>query len=115
MTGVEALIRWRHPTRGIVAPDEFIPIAEETGLDRPDRPLGAGARPAGRPRTGRRRAIRSAISVNVSARQFDRDDFIDDVARRSTLSGLDPATLTLEITETTLMRNAGSRPPARRR
>jgi diguanylate cyclase (GGDEF)-like protein len=105
MTGVEALIRWGHPTRGVVAPDRFIPLAEENGI------IVAIGRWV-LEEACRQAAIWQAldpglgISVNVSARQLERDEFIDEVRHALVGSGLDPGTLTLEITETVLMRNA---------
>ncbi len=101
--GVEALIRWRHPRRGVVAPDEFIPIAEQTGLI---VPIGHWVlREACRQAASWHRAGHAVgIAVNVSPRQLERDDFIDDVREALAETGLDAAMLTLEITETTLMR-----------
>jgi len=102
-TGVEALLRWRHPTHGVIAPDLFIPIAEQNGsivrigrwvLER------ACARGAAWQRDGHR----LNIAVNVSARQLERTEFVEEVRSALHHSGLEPATLTLEITETVLMR-----------
>jgi len=103
--GVEALIRWNSPTRGVVQPDEFIPLLEETGLiTRIGKWVlteacrqGARWRQAGYP---------IGMSVNVSARQLDTDEFVTNVQDSLCDSGLDASALTLEITETTLMRNA---------
>jgi diguanylate cyclase (GGDEF)-like protein len=103
-TGVEALIRWQHPTRGIVQPDAFIPLLEETGLivevgrwvlSEACR-QGAAWRRAGYP---------IVMAVNVSARQLDTDELIADIEGALADSGLEPQALTIEITETTLMRN----------
>ena len=103
-TGVEALIRWQHPERGLVQPDEFIPLLEETGLitgvgrwvlEEACR-QGAAWRTAGYP---------IGMAVNVSARQLDSDHLIAEVEHALSASGLDPEALTIEITETTLMRN----------
>ena len=102
VTGVEALIRWRHPTRGVLSPDAFIPLAEQTRLI---VPLGrwvlleacrqaAAWHSAGHP---------IGMSVNVSTRQLDQDGLEADVQQALQQSGLNPATLTLEITETALM------------
>jgi diguanylate cyclase (GGDEF)-like protein len=104
-TGVEALIRWRHPVRGVVQPDDFIPLLEETGLitDVGKWVLneacsqGAAWRAAGH-------AI--GMAVNVSGRQLDTDQLIGDIEGALSASGLEPTALTIEITETTLMRNA---------
>jgi diguanylate cyclase (GGDEF)-like protein len=105
-TGVEALIRWNHPTRGVVPPLEFIPIAEESNLIVVigrwvlDTACAQGA-------TWAAQGHPIAVSVNVSGRQLDRDAFVDEVRSALLDSGLDPERLTLEITETTLMRDAG--------
>jgi diguanylate cyclase (GGDEF)-like protein len=105
IVGVEALIRWRHPTRGIVSPEEFIPIAEESGLIVPIGRwvLAEASRQAA---LLRRRGHTIGMAVNVSARQLDDDSLIEDVRRTLEDSGLDPGALTLEVTETTLMRDA---------
>ena len=102
--GVEALIRWKHPTRGVVQPDDFIPLLEETGLIteigkwvlEEACAQGAAWRQAGYP---------IGMAVNVSGRQLDTDQLIVDVEEALSHSGLEPAALTIEITETTLMRN----------
>jgi diguanylate cyclase (GGDEF)-like protein len=104
-TGLEALIRWDSPTRGVVQPDDFIPVLEETGLivDIGRWVLGqACAQGAAWRCTG----YPVGIAVNVSARQLDSDQIVQDVEHALTESGLDPGALTLEITETTLMRDA---------
>src|ERR1035437_3050785 len=103
-TGVEALIRWEHPVRGVVQPDDFIPLLEKTGLitevgkwvlDEACR-QGAAWRQASYP---------IGMAVNVSGRQLDTDQLIADIEGALCDSGLDPGALTIEITETTLMRN----------
>ncbi len=104
-TGVEALIRWRSPRRGLVQPNDFIPQLEQSGLIVPvgrwvlERACAQGAqwREAGHP---------VGVAVNVSARQLDGDEFVAVVERALETSGIDPHALTLEITETALMRNA---------
>jgi diguanylate cyclase (GGDEF)-like protein len=103
-TGVEALIRWNHPVRGVVPPDEFIPLAEETGLITEigkwvlDRACCQGAE-------WREAGYAIGMAVNVSARQLDSDQLIADIEGALSDSGLEAAALTIEITETTLMRN----------
>jgi diguanylate cyclase (GGDEF)-like protein len=102
--GVEALIRWNHPRRGIVQPDDFIPLLEETGLIvdigkwvlQAACAQGAAWRQAGYP---------IGMAVNVSGRQLDTHQLIADIEEALSQSGLDPEALTIEITETTLMRN----------
>ncbi len=104
-TGVEALIRWRHPERGIVEPDDFIGLLEETGLIveigtwvlREACRQGALWHAAGFP---------IKMSVNVSARQLDTDAFVDEVRDALCDSGFDPTALVVEVTETALMRDA---------
>jgi diguanylate cyclase (GGDEF)-like protein len=103
VVGVEALIRWRHPTRGVIPPDEFIPIAEDSGLI---VPIGrwvleqACLQAAAWHESG----YALDMSINVSARQLERTEFVEEVRAALRDSGLDAATLTLEITETVLMR-----------
>jgi diguanylate cyclase (GGDEF)-like protein/PAS domain S-box-containing protein len=107
VTGMEALVRWRHPTRGLIGPDEFIAIAEETGLI---VPLGAWVL---------REAVQQAVtwqqrpghadlqmSVNLSARQIAQPNVVEMVAEVLEASGLAPQCLELEITESTLMGDA---------
>jgi diguanylate cyclase (GGDEF)-like protein len=104
-TGVEALLRWNSPTRGVVQPDDFVPLLEETGLIteigkwvmQEATRQAAAWRASGYP---------IGVSVNVSARQLDTDDFVSDVRDALHQSGLDAAALTIEITETTIMRDA---------
>ena len=105
VTGAEALIRWRHPTRGIVSPVDFIPIAEDTGLIIPIGRwvLSEACRQAS---IWHQHGHRIGIAVNVSARQLDHDELIDEVRDTLQTSGLDAADLTLEVTETALMRDA---------
>jgi EAL domain-containing protein (putative c-di-GMP-specific phosphodiesterase class I) len=104
-TGVEALIRWRHPERGVVQPNDFIPLLEETGLI-----IQVGRwvlrEACFQCAVWRRSGYMIGVAVNVSARQLDTDEFIGDVRQALIDSGLEPGSLTLEITETTLMRNA---------
>ncbi len=107
ITGVEALLRWHHPTRGPIPPLDFIPIAEETGLIIPigrwvmeqvcrDAQRWSAVLPGGRP---------LAVAVNVSPRQFEpglAETFSAIMAR----AGTDPASMCLEVTESVLMRDA---------
>jgi diguanylate cyclase (GGDEF)-like protein len=104
-TGLEALIRWNSPTRGIVQPDDFIPLLEETGLivDIGRWVLQGACIQAA---AWREMGYPIGMAVNVSARQLDSDRILEDVQQALAESGLDPAALTLEITETTLMRDA---------
>jgi diguanylate cyclase (GGDEF)-like protein len=103
--GVEALIRWRHPTRGVISPVEFIPIAEESGLI---VPIGRWVleEACEQAATWHGQGHGLSVAVNVSARQLDSDELIVDVRHALRSSGLEPASLTLEVTETALMRDA---------
>ncbi len=102
MTGVEALVRWQHPTRGLIGPDRFIPVAETSGL------INAVGRfvlkeschhaatwaSMGRP---------VALAVNISGRQLQSDSLVGEIAAALQESELDPTLLMLELTETVLM------------
>ncbi len=103
-TGVEALIRWKHPTRGTVQPDDFIPLLEETGLIT-DVGRWVLAEAAGQAAVWLAAGHEISMAVNVSGRQLDSDELVDDIRGALADSGLPPAALTIEITETTLMRN----------
>ncbi|HLB20791.1 MAG TPA: GGDEF domain-containing phosphodiesterase, partial [Solirubrobacteraceae bacterium] len=104
-SSVEALIRWEHPARGVVQPEEFIPLLEETGLI---TEIGGWVLREACAQGARWRKAGSAIemAVNVSARQLDSDEFVMEVREALQQSGLEPHALTIEITETTLMRDA---------
>jgi len=102
--GVEALVRWRHPRRGMVSPAEFIPVAEQSGLILPlghwvlaqacAQLVAWSALPA---------TARLTVAVNVSARQFRQADFATQLLELLRLSGANPYRLKLEITESLLL------------
>ncbi|GLY94913.1 hypothetical protein Acsp02_21680 [Actinoplanes sp. NBRC 103695] len=103
--GFEALVRWHHPERGVIAPDEFIEVAEESGLIVPigrwvlDQALHTVAQW----RRALPRARRPYVSVNVSVRQFRQAGFVDQVRSSLEWADVPPSALMLEITETLLM------------
>lgn len=101
--GMEALIRWQHPERGLVTPYSFIAIAEETGLIVPigEWVLGEASRQARRWHDAGQTGLR--ISVNLSARQFQQPDLYDRIDAVIRTTGIDPAMLELELTESMLM------------
>jgi diguanylate cyclase (GGDEF)-like protein/PAS domain S-box-containing protein len=100
--GYEALVRWHHPTRGLLSPAEFVPIAEETGLI---GPLGAWvlAEAASTAAGWRVGGADVYISVNLSARQLTDPDLVSTVMRVLEESGLESSALCLEITESSVM------------
>ena len=106
---VEALVRWQHPTRGVVGPVEFIPLAEETGLI---APLGrwvlehAVAEVAGW--AERFPDVPLRVAVNVSGQQLARPEFLHEVRAALEASDLPPERLGLEITESILIKESGS-------
>jgi diguanylate cyclase (GGDEF)-like protein/PAS domain S-box-containing protein len=105
LTGVEALVRWQHPRRGVVPPMEFIPLAEESGLI---VPLGQWAiQEACRQVRIWQKEIPAdepiALNVNLSARQLRHTNIVQDIANALDDSGLLPSRLILEITESVLM------------
>jgi diguanylate cyclase (GGDEF)-like protein len=105
LEGFEALLRWQHPTLGLVGPDRFIPLAEDTGfivplgrwvLEQACVEAADWASPSGVPLT---------VSVNLSGRQLQDPNLLQDVRTALSFSGLDPKRLVLEITESVLMIN----------
>ncbi|MGW6913974.1 putative bifunctional diguanylate cyclase/phosphodiesterase [Kitasatospora sp. NPDC054939] len=105
LVAFEALVRWPHDRRGMVLPDEFISLAEESGqivplgawvLERAAQEAASWQRLTGRPRL--------RVNVNVSARQFRDAGFVDVVRGAVDTSGIDPSLLVLELTESVLMR-----------
>ncbi len=105
VTGVEALLRWRHPIRGVVYPDFFIPLLEETGMivDVGRWVLRTACAQAA---IWRDHGYELDLSVNVSAKQLDHDSFVGDVRDALQDSGIGARSLILEITESVAMRNA---------
>lgn len=105
ITGVEALLRWRHPTRGEIGPVEFVPLAEESGLivelgrwvlNDACQATQAWSERIGRP---------LEVSINLSARQVEDEQLVSDVAAALAASRLPPVSLTIEITESILIRD----------
>jgi diguanylate cyclase (GGDEF)-like protein len=106
IVAVEALVRWRHPERGVVPPLDFIPLAEDSGMMMPIgswilqeacRQGRAWHRELGRP---------LLMSVNISARELHEETLVETVRRTLRATGFDPHALELEITETAAMRDA---------
>jgi diguanylate cyclase (GGDEF)-like protein/PAS domain S-box-containing protein len=104
VVGVEALVRWDHPERGRLGPNEFVELAEETGLigELGRQVLVAACHQAARWRQGHP-AANLSVNVNVSPRQLHDDDFIEQVRESLRETGLSPGGLVLEITETAMM------------
>jgi diguanylate cyclase (GGDEF)-like protein len=102
----EALIRWQHPTRGLIAPMDFIPLAEETGLIIPigEWVLNEACRQAQSWRASGLRPLR--VAVNLSAQQFRQKKLVDIVSAALRTAGLEPRYLELELTESTVMHDA---------
>jgi EAL domain-containing protein (putative c-di-GMP-specific phosphodiesterase class I) len=108
VSGVEALLRWNHPDRGLIAPAQFVPIAEESGLIVPigQWVLLEACRQARAWLNARLPPVRMA--VNVSALQFMDEDFLSGVQEALMITGIPPHHLELELTETVLMHDADS-------
>ena len=106
IVGVEALVRWQHPTLGYLRPDQFIPLAEPTGLIAPltFHVLDAALL---QQRTWSEQGRPLTVSVNVSVRTLYDDQFPEDVGRHLALYQVPPSMLVVEITESTMMRDPG--------
>jgi c-di-GMP-specific phosphodiesterase len=107
LSGFEALVRWRHPRRGLLTPDQFLPLCEEMGLM---SELGAmmmrrAADQLARWRRDHRAAGELTVAVNLSTGEIDRPDLISDVAEIRRETGLPPGALKLEVTEGDVMRD----------
>ncbi|MFI7546749.1 putative bifunctional diguanylate cyclase/phosphodiesterase [Actinoplanes sp. NPDC049599] len=107
LIGVEALVRWQHPELGLLAPDTFISLAEQTGLIVPlgHRVLTESCRQVAAWHRDVPGAEQLRVSVNLSARQFQHTDLVADVAGALRDSGIDPGRVVLEITESLLMQD----------
>jgi diguanylate cyclase (GGDEF)-like protein/PAS domain S-box-containing protein len=101
ITGFEALMRWRHPERGMVSPGSFIPLAEETGLI---VPMGNWLLDAAFTQLSQWRSHHDVtMSINLSPRQLDAPTIVDDIETRLLIHGIDPTWVTIELTETGLV------------
>ncbi len=109
VVGFEALVRWHHPTRGVVPPLQFIPLAEETGLIIPigDFVLREACKQAAKWRS-MPHGSRMHVSVNISSRQFTQGDLVGIVRNALHGAALDAAGLKLELTESVIIQNAES-------
>jgi c-di-GMP-specific phosphodiesterase len=107
ISGFEALVRWRHPRRGLVMPDEFLALADEMGLllDIGAHMLETSARQLAAWRQAHQAAGELSVSVNLSTVEVDRPHLVDDVARILRDTGLPPGALKLELTESDIMRD----------
>ncbi|MEP7296157.1 MAG: EAL domain-containing protein [Burkholderiales bacterium] len=102
VTAAEALIRWQHPTRGLVMPDAFLPLAERSGLIGPlgDWVIEAACKQA---RAWRDKGLRMRVAINLSAHQMRQDDIVDRIAHALEAHRIHPSLLTCEITESAAM------------
>jgi len=110
IVAMEALVRWQHPRHGLMSPDQFIPLAEESGLILPvgQWVLREACRQAVEWQRSRAPEARLVMSVNLSARQLQQPDLLASVAGVLTETGMDPSQLRLEITETAAMQDVES-------
>jgi diguanylate cyclase (GGDEF)-like protein/PAS domain S-box-containing protein len=108
--GVEALIRWEHPERGLVHPEEFVPAAEEISLIVPigRQALEEACRRASEWRERYPDDLLAMVSVNLSASQLQHSNLLDEIVTILQRTGLDPRNLNLEITESVVMSDAPS-------
>jgi EAL domain-containing protein (putative c-di-GMP-specific phosphodiesterase class I)/CHASE2 domain-containing sensor protein len=104
IANAEALVRWRHPTEGLMPPDRFLPLAEETGVVR-EITRFVIRRTIADCAEAKHAATPLSISVNVSATDIGRPDFADEVIRMLSAAKLNPARLTLEITESAIIKS----------
>ncbi|MGA3161009.1 MAG: PAS domain S-box protein [Terracidiphilus sp.] len=106
LTGAEALIRWKHPRRGLVQPNDFIPLAEESRLI---LPLGGWVLETACAQialwAGRKETAHLSVAVNISALQFRQPAFVEQVLATLSRSGANPGSLRLELTESMLVEN----------
>lgn len=103
IVGIEALVRWNHPERGLIAPGDFIPLAEETGLV---VPIGAWVMQHACAQVAQWRRLGFPpfrLAVNVSARQFRQRSFVESVETVLRSNSIDPGTLEIELTESVTM------------
>ncbi|MEH6822610.1 MAG: EAL domain-containing protein [Motiliproteus sp.] len=108
ISGAEALIRWIHPSRGLVPPNDFIPVAEDTGLIREmgNWVISEACRAIGRINRSCNRAL--SVAVNISAKQFNDDGLIQYISSVLSTSGIAPELLECELTESMLMDDPGA-------
>jgi diguanylate cyclase (GGDEF)-like protein len=99
--GLEALVRWQHPERGLLTPADFIPVAEESGLI---LAVDAWVLHTAMLEAGRRSHMRSLkLAINMSRRHFDQPGLLDELRKLATATGCDPRHLELELTESGIM------------
>jgi len=107
VTAAEALVRWKHPQRGLIGPDAFVPLAERSGLIGPlgNWVIEAACRQA---RSWRDRGLRMRVAINLSAHQMRQDDLADRIADALRRYRIHPSLLTCEITESAAMEDTGT-------
>lgn len=108
LVGVEALIRWNHPEKGMIPPYQFIPVAELSGLMIPIGQWVLNTACKAAQEWHKAGLPKITLCVNISARQFHTDNFVDTIENALNISGLDPACLELEITEGMVIKNTDS-------
>ena len=108
VSGMEALLRWQHPERGMVSPGDFIPLAEETGLIEPigDWVLRAACQQNKKWQDAGYPPVK--VSVNMSARQFSKKNLVENITNILDETGLKPEYLGIEITESVIMQDVKS-------
>ncbi len=108
ISGFEALLRWSHRSRGVISPNEFIPLAEETGLiyDLGQWVLGKACKQIATWNKSKKKEDQLEININLSSRQFSDPNLVEGIVENIEKSGFDAEFLKIEITESALMQNA---------